>query len=201
MTRDELEFQISQYLDGTLAAAQATALELRLATDAEARALLDEYRRLDVALKSAPVPSINWDRFGDQVCAAVAEQEEAPAVTYRIGWYRRAATFALAASVLIAIGFGIRALRPNPSEPGGPGAVARTPVQITVVDATTGTTGAAPVTAPVAPSAEIEVAVGPSKSFQDQPSSAGYHDDLIARPSQVIIARSGQYPHDTAPLP
>ena len=201
MTRDELEFRISQYLDGTLAVADQAALESRLATDEAARALLDEYRRLDVALKSSRVPALDWDRFADQVCTAVAGQDEVPAVSYRIGWYRRAATFALAASVLVAIGFGIRALRPNPSQPGGPGAVARTPVQITVVDATAAT-GAAPSTvAPVAPSNDIEVAVGPSKSFQDQPSWAGYHDDLISRPSQVIIARSGQFTNDGALMP
>ena len=40
MTRDELEFSISQYLDGTLGARERDALDERLATDAEARALL-----------------------------------------------------------------------------------------------------------------------------------------------------------------
>ena len=42
MTRDELEFRISQYLDGALAAGEQAALEARFATDADARAMLDE---------------------------------------------------------------------------------------------------------------------------------------------------------------
>jgi anti-sigma factor RsiW len=39
MSTDQLEFSISQYLDGTLPADEQAALEERLATDAQAREL------------------------------------------------------------------------------------------------------------------------------------------------------------------
>ena len=44
MTPDQLEFAISQYLDGTLAADEQAALERHLETDAGARQMLAEYR-------------------------------------------------------------------------------------------------------------------------------------------------------------
>jgi hypothetical protein len=56
------------------------------------------------------------------------------------------------------------------------------PRQIVVVDAVN---RAAPSTAPVE-----AVAVGPSAAPQDRPALARYHEDLLTRPSRVIIARS-----------
>jgi anti-sigma factor RsiW len=205
MTRDELEFRISQYLDGTLAAGERAALEDRLATDADARAVLDEYRRLETVLKAAPAPAIHWDRFAEQVCAAVADAEEEPAQTYRIGWVRTMASLALAAAVLIGIGFAIRLLRPDTTpRPGGGGTVARGTVDITVVDAVASASGTAPAAATTSPatSPDIEVAVGPAAATGgDQPAFAGFRDDVVSRPSQVIIARSGQAVRDGAFLP
>ena len=61
MTRDELEFSISQYLDGTLPEAQRPALEARLAEDAEAQAILAEERALTRLLRSEPLPEVRWD--------------------------------------------------------------------------------------------------------------------------------------------
>jgi anti-sigma factor RsiW len=197
MTRDELEFQISQYLDGTLGEADRSALEARLAVDADARALLDEYRRLDVVLKAAPVPAVNWDGLSAQISRAVADQEEEPARTYRIGAFRTFAGLALAACVLIGLGFGIRLLQQPPSNPGDNGMAinpARRALEIVVVDAT-----------PAAPAASSEpltgIAIGPSNSLQDRPGFAGYHDELISRPSQVFIARAGEPVHDGTFLP
>jgi anti-sigma factor RsiW len=199
MTRDELEFQISQYLDGTLGGAEESALEARLAADADARALLDEYRRLDVVLKAAPVPAVDWDALSGQICGAVAEQEQEPAQTYRIGAYRTMTGLALAACLLIGLGFGIRLLQRSPmNQTGGVAAVkpSKAPVEIVVVDATP---------APAAPAASAEpivgIAVGPSTSLQDRPGFAGFHDDIISRPSQVFIARGGEPVHDATFLP
>src|SRR5688500_6175886 len=167
MTRDELEFQISQYLDGTLAAADQSALEQRLASDVKARDLLGEYQRLDGALKSAPLPSFDLDQLGDRICAAVAEVEVEPARTYRIGFVRTVGSLALAASVLLAIGFGVRLMRPGPLTGPGGTSLAQAPTEIEVVDSRP--IGADP-GAPVAPStAGVEVAVGPSKVLQDEP--------------------------------
>ena len=180
MTRDELEFSISQYLDGNLAAAEESALEARLASDADARALLAEYRSLDRVLRSSPVPETDFAALGDRIRGAVAEQDE-PAQSYRLHWVRTAASLALAACVVIAVGVGIRRLQ-APAVPSGPVAAVE-PKQIVVIDTTP---RVAPSTAPVA-----IVSVGPSAAPAEGPALARYQEDLISRPSQVIIARSG----------
>ena len=46
MIREELEFRIAQYADGTLPASQRAALEAELAADGAARELLAQYRQL-----------------------------------------------------------------------------------------------------------------------------------------------------------
>jgi anti-sigma factor RsiW len=201
MTRDELEFQISQYLDGTLAGDDQSALEARLADDADARALLDEYRRLDVVLKAAPVPAVDWDALSTQICGAVAEQADEPAQSYRIGVFRTMAGLALAACLLIGLGFGIRLMQPpRTNQTGGGGGVAvnpsKAPVEIVVVDATPASTAPAASAEPI-----VGIAVGPATSLQDRPGFAGFHDELISRPSQVFIARGGEPVHDATFLP
>ena len=192
MTRDELEFAISQYLDGNLAAADESALESRLSTDADARALLAEYRSLDRALRASPVPEIDFAALGDRIRGAVAGQDE-PAQSYRLHWVRTAAALALAACVVIAVSVGIRRLQ-APQSPTGPiaGVPAQEPKQIVVIDTSPRTV---PSTAPVA-----IVSVGPSAAG-DRPALARYHEDLLSRPSQVIIARNGAPSQDGALLP
>src|ERR1700761_200522 len=73
---DELEFSISQYLDGTLSAPEAAALEQVLASDAAARALLDEYRQLDALIKSAPLPAVRWDALASSISSAIDAQQD-----------------------------------------------------------------------------------------------------------------------------
>ena len=198
MTRDELEFAIIQYLDGTLAEADEAALESRLATDADARALLAQYRGLDRALRAQPLPDIDFDALSDRIRAAVAAQDE-PAQSYRLHWVRTAAALALAACVVIAVGVGIRRLHAPPAP--GPQVVvnpnrptpAAEPTHIVVVDIAP---RHVPSTAPVA-----IVSVGPSAAPEDRSALARYDEDLISRPSQVIIARSGAPSSDAALLP
>jgi negative regulator of sigma E activity len=193
MTRDELEFAISQYLDGNLAAAEESALEARLASDADARALLTEYRSLDRVLRSSPIPDIDSVALADRIRGAVAGQDE-PAQSYRLHWVRTAAVLALAACVVIAVSLGIRRLQAPPA-PTGPiaKAPAQEPKRIVVIDTTPRT---APSAAPVA-----VVSVGPSAAAADRPALARYHEDLLSRPSQVIIARNGSPSQDGALLP
>ena len=77
MSNEELEFSISQYLDGSLSAAETTALEARLGEDVAARALLDEYRALNGLLTAeACLPPIAWDKLADHLSSAVAEDAE-----------------------------------------------------------------------------------------------------------------------------
>ena len=53
MISEELEFQISQYADGSLSAEETAALEAVLASDSEAAALLADYRKLDATIQRA----------------------------------------------------------------------------------------------------------------------------------------------------
>ena len=72
MTPEELEFNICQYLDGTLPDAQRTVLEALLEHDAAARQLLAEHRKLDAAMKNvSPLPELQWDRLADHFVNAV----------------------------------------------------------------------------------------------------------------------------------
>src|SRR5690348_17119169 len=76
MINDPLEFQISQYLDGSLPADEVAALEARLAEDAAARELLEEYRKLNALLKApAALPDLAWDKLADYICSAVADAD------------------------------------------------------------------------------------------------------------------------------
>ena len=193
MTRDELEFAISQYLDGNLAAAEEAALESRLASDADARALFAEYRGLDRALRAAPLPSFDFDALAGRIHDAVAAEDE-PAQSYRLHWVRTASALALAACVVIAVSLGIRRLQSPPTGPIA-GVPAHEPQQIVVIDTTARPASSA------APVPVITVAVGPSTQPQDRAALARYHDDLISRPSQVIIARSGYPAQDGAVFP
>src|SRR5438552_3241444 len=84
MTRDQLEFAISQYLDGTLPPLEAAALEERLAKNADARELLASYQRLNALMKtSLSVPQIDFEAFSTQLSDRLADVE-APVKHYRL---------------------------------------------------------------------------------------------------------------------
>src|SRR3954452_8378117 len=117
MSPDELEYSISQYLDGTLPPLERDALEDRLASDADARAVLDEYRQLNLSLKNKlpPMPEIAWDRLAGQIQQAVATAEAPPVKTYRIGSLSWAGRLAIAAALLVVVSIGVFfANRPAP---------------------------------------------------------------------------------------
>ena len=77
MIHDELQFAISQYLDGTLPADQVDALRKRLESDPEARQLLDEYTSLDAAMKAEPLPAMRWNALAQRIAQAAAVQADA----------------------------------------------------------------------------------------------------------------------------
>src|SRR5690242_9420042 len=119
MNQEQLEFQISQYVDNTLSAQERAALETDLEGNEEGRKLLEEYRALnDVLRREMPVPAVNWDRFAEHLSGVVAE-EEIPGRRLVIGWGTR---LALAASVLIAVGVGVAVYLKGTSGPVNPGA-------------------------------------------------------------------------------
>src|SRR5437867_420636 len=104
MDREQLEFRISQYVDGTLSAADVAALEATLASDAEARALLEDFRKIDGTFKSTPLPlpAVNWERLAESISAAIAEEDRATTSIPIRAW--RVRRVAIAAAVLIAVG-------------------------------------------------------------------------------------------------
>jgi anti-sigma factor RsiW len=73
MTNDDLEFSISQYLDGTLPPQEAAALEERLAEDSAARKLLEEYQSLDRFMKAGRgLPTVNWYHLGESISQSIS---------------------------------------------------------------------------------------------------------------------------------
>ena len=106
MLESDLEFLISQYLDGTLPADEKGALLRRVETDADARKLLEEYQRLEDVLKAQPVPELPLQQLNARIAAAVSEE---PA-TYKMPWLRYGARIAIAACLVIASIVGVRVL-------------------------------------------------------------------------------------------
>lgn len=81
---DELEFAISQYLDGTLAADALAVLEERLATDGEVRELLREYRQINTTLRGCPsCPAVDWSDFSSRILTNIASKDVADATADR----------------------------------------------------------------------------------------------------------------------
>ena len=187
MTRDELEFSISQYLDGTLAAAERDALDERLATDAEARAILAEYEAVQSALAAAPLPDVRWDRLAAEISAGVA-REELPADSYKLSRWFSPAKLAIAASLLVAGGIGFSILRnqvqDKPTEP----------IKIVVDDSGEPT--------PAALEPIMQIAVGPSPAAADEPIVLRYADDgVVQRPSRVVIVSAAPAAQDSTLTP
>lgn len=189
MTRDELEFSISQYLDGTLADAERNALDERLATDAEARAILGEYESLQRALVADALPLVNWDALSNRISAAVSG-EEMPAQSYKISQWFSPARLAIAASALIAAGIGFSVLRDRSTS--GP-EIAVQPISIVVTT---------PVSQPVQVTSDpIRVAIGPSPTLRDEPVILRYADTVVQRSSKALIVSAAPAAQDTLLAP
>ncbi|HEY7118894.1 MAG TPA: hypothetical protein VH475_20055 [Tepidisphaeraceae bacterium] len=71
MTLEQLEFAITQYLDGTLPPGEVAALERALAGDSQAQALRNEHERLTALLRSQPAPEIDWADVARDLSAVV----------------------------------------------------------------------------------------------------------------------------------
>lgn len=135
MNDEQLQFAISQYIDGTLPDDERAVLEQRLASDPQARQLLAEYRRLD-KLITAGLPAteieMDWAALASQISDAVAKEaeqvnevreSESIPPTYTLPWVWKAS--ALAASILICIGLLI--LYHGGNQPAGNGPLAINP--------------------------------------------------------------------------
>jgi anti-sigma factor RsiW len=193
MTNDELEYSISQYIDGTLPPVETAALEQRLAGDAEARGILAEYRKLDSVLKSAiPPPDVDWDQFSTSIIAAVS-QEEAPVRHYSMKWVRTAATWAVAAVIFMAVGVTFRSFWKD-AAPGSSGPVAVVPKPLKSVVQVAG-----PQARPLSGPPVQLVSIGRSNSHNPRDLQSRYTEGVVSRPSSVIIASSAASAQDNRP--
>lgn len=118
MIDEQVQFAISQYVDGTLPPDEVPAIEARLKSDPQARQILDEYRQINAIVSSLPAPEMDWDQFSKQISAAVDEQiDRANAPIPITTWWE---PVALAASVLLALTAVLAvwlAQRPSPATP------------------------------------------------------------------------------------
>jgi negative regulator of sigma E activity len=192
MLTEQLEFRISQYVDGTLPAAEAAALEQTLASDLDARALLEDYRKLDAALqRELPVPQMNWDRLAQHISAVVAQEEVAANDanrSYRIAWPMWGRV-AIAAMVVIAVALAaFLHLRPRPTDLVKTDPTPAPPVILV--------TGPAPEQG-VGPVVEV-VSIQPSPLARNR-----YHpvEDVVYRAPRVVIASGQSERQDTGRLP
>src|SRR6266550_2658925 len=81
MTREEMEFLISQHLDGTLSREDEGKVRELLETSAEAQTILAEYQNLDRVLKGAKdLPAVKWDVLASTISSAVDAVGEAGVV-------------------------------------------------------------------------------------------------------------------------
>src|SRR5687767_4300490 len=74
MTREEMEFLISQYLDGTLSVEEEAKVRQLLESSEEARAVLAEYQKLDSVLKGQGGPAVKWEVLASTISSAVDAQ-------------------------------------------------------------------------------------------------------------------------------
>ncbi|HWP41070.1 MAG TPA: hypothetical protein VNL70_09090 [Tepidisphaeraceae bacterium] len=173
MTRQELEYSISQYLDGTLPPLQRDALEERLASDAEARAILAEYEQLNHLLRTRlpAMPQLAWDRLAAQIAGAVAaEQPPVRHLSIRaMGWTAR---LAVAAAVLMILSIAVY-FASRPHDQAGPA-----PHTVAVVSG--------PQVEQVPGPVVSEISIGPAPSLANQ---WRFSEEIVARPTVVLIDR------------
>jgi anti-sigma factor RsiW len=183
MTREQLEFSISQYVDGTLAEDERAALEARLADDPEAQALLAEDRALTRLLQSAPMPEVRWDRFAESVSSAIDGRLEERVARASL-WMRMRlpAGLAVAASALLAIGIAIHLLSPS-SHVAAPAHVVPVQNNATAMIDVEGPQSDAP-NGPVI----VQITVAAGGNYAKDSSLSPYADEMDSRPSRVVIA-------------
>ncbi len=173
-----LEYAISQYLDGTLSEFDRRVLEDRLAVDAEARLLASEYAHLDTMLRASRAePTVDYDRFASHLSGLIEQEESYVAQPIKMpgAWMRYTA---VAAALILAIGIGLHFI----SAPRVDEKVAAGSIDVKVEFAEK------PASVP-----SMTIAVGPS----DQLKQAGYaqgllDDSIIMRTPKLVISAADQ---------
>ena len=193
MITEELEFAISQYVDGTLPASERAALELRLEGDPDARALLDEYRRLETSLKQdlPAVPEVDWDRLATHISTHVADEAGRPLT---MPWVRRFAPLAVAASLIIGVGVAaVVFLTHRPPKAEVEVAIdhgSQTPTVVAVVEIEG---PAAEIASEGQQVAQVEIGPSPQYAALDRPYRAA-DAVVVSRPSRVVWIATGAEP-------
>jgi anti-sigma factor RsiW len=104
VTHEELEFLISQHLDGTLDAAERVKLDDALAARPEARELLAEHARLDALLKSSRAAvDVDAEWLSSQIAGRIDEDSARSLLLRRWMWM---SPIAAAAMLMIALTIG-----------------------------------------------------------------------------------------------
>jgi anti-sigma factor RsiW len=175
MISEDVEFQISQYVDGTLPAPERKLVDELLQSDRGAQKVLADYQRLNGYLRSlGNGPVVRWDQFADQISHAIDQANEPPAVAGRIGFFT--ARWRIAAAVLLAGSALIVAKHAMRSKPVVP--------QITTPSSLIDVQGPAAEVATGKPSEEISV--GPSPALAAR--NSRYGEGVIGQgPSKVVI--------------
>jgi hypothetical protein len=201
MISEDFEFVVSQFADGTLAGAELESARVRIEGDADATALLAEYRRVDAMVSASSVmPAIDFDRLHAHLCSAI--DADRPAVAGRIGFGSWRAWSAVAAGILVAVGVGsmvhrsgitpsggvktspIAVVPQTQKPPGQNGPGESQPVgiqsgQMLVVGPT--------VESPAGPGS-VEISIGPSPALAARDAGWQYADsDVISKPSSAIV--------------
>ncbi len=190
ITRDEIEFLISQYLDGTANELDRARIEEVLATDAGARAILSDYQRLNVIVKSAlPVPEIAWDEFSASISAETAKLD-IPLKSFRIGFGTWSKVATIAAMLAVVVG-GIVKLRPSNSAVPNSETASRVAVNTTPIDVEI----SAPPALASAPVSEIQIGQPSGLALVDYHSS----EAIVSAPSSIWIASGEGSAQDNEP--
>jgi anti-sigma factor RsiW len=190
MAAEDIEILICRYIDGELTTEQRENFEALLADDEPARQILEEHRRLDEALRAQAVPLIQWERLQQHLSSAVREEglprKTIFAPVYQMPWIRSVAAVAIAASVLLAIGFGIRVIESRKSS----GNVAAKPAPLSVEQpalvASAEITGPSIETPTGTPSDEITI--GPPPNLSARVDFGAGAESIVVQPSRVAIA-------------
>lgn len=129
MTSTQLEYEITQWLDGELPPARAAWLRHELQRNPRARQWLDEYTRLNRLLAStAPVPQVDEAQLQQRISRAIDRHSGAQSTRFVWTSYAMWKRWAVAATVLLAFGLAARmTLRPGGRSEISPTAVAQAP--------------------------------------------------------------------------
>ena len=188
MRPDELEFSISQYLDGTLPPLEAARVEELLATDVDARAIFAEYQHLNDSLRALPKAQVDFDALAMGISNSLAG-EEAPIRHYRIGFRSVLGISAIAATLFVVIGTAFMLLKAGRSEVNQPEVtLAKVDPPTIEISGPTIQLAAAPV-----------IVIGPPVNGVD--TSWHSHEAVVSGPTRVIIASGTPAGQDSSDQP